>query len=355
MFWYLFFAAFPVMVSLLVELNQKKSIKTNDKAKRIFFILCGIAMFLIIALRHREVGSDDSGHYYDHWEEMSNLSYGFLRSYISEARFEPGYCTFVWLLSQVFQDGQYAFVISAIIFTVSVCRFIYLNSKDPELSFVMYICLGLYTFSVQGLRQAIAMSICLFAIEFVKKRKLIPFVLLVLLASTFHTSSIVFLFVYFIYGFKLNIATGVLAPIVTGILFAFSSQIASLGNMFSRIEYEGEVESGGYVAVAIYVIIIVVSVIFAGERRKDKDYSFFLIMTFVGLIVYLMRYTEVFIDERVSYYFLFGQLIALPNAISRFDKNVSFAIKSVVIVLCIALLAYRLNGDALVSYRFFWQ
>ena len=78
-------------------------------------------------------------------------------------------------------------------------------------------------------------------------------------------------------------------------------------------------------------------------------------MTFVGAVFYLMRYTGVGIAERISYYFMFGQIIALPNAISRFDKSVSFAIKCVVIFLCIALFAYRLSSDGLVSYRFFWQ
>ncbi len=355
MFWYLFFATVPVIVSLVVSLRYNKSIKFDDKAKRMFFILCGIAMFSIIALRHNEVGSTDSSHYYEHWDLMSRLTYGELKNYIAGARFEPGYCVFVWLFSHVFPEEQFVFVISAIIFTVAVCRFIYINSKDSELSFVMFICLGLYSFMVQGLRQSIAMCICLFAIEFIKKRKFLLFVLLVLLATTFHSSSIVFFVVYFLYGLKLNIRTILLSLGVAGGLLALSGPITTLGNMLFEREYEGEIESGGYVAVAIYIIIIVASILFAGKRRKENDYSFFVYMTFLGLIFYVMRYTGVLIAERISFYFLFGQLIALPNAIARFDKNVSFIIKCFVIVLCFVLFAYRLSGDGLVEYRFFWQ
>lgn len=355
MFWYLFFAITPVIFSLIVEFYQKKSIRTNNKAKRTFLILCGIAMFLIIALRHKEVGSADSSHYYEHWELMRNLSLEGLKNYIPEARFEAGYCIFVWIFSHIFPNAQFLFVITGAFFAFAVCRYIYINSKDPELSFVMFICLGLYTFMAQGLRQSIAMSICLFAIEFCKKRKFLPFILLVLLATTFHTSSIVFMLVYFLYGFTLGIRTGILSIGVSGCLLALSGPIVSMGKMISEIEYEGTIESGGYVAVAIYVIILVVSFLLAGEKRKDKNYSFFVYMTMLGFVFYLMRYTGVDIAERISWYFMFGQLIALPNALSRFDKAVSFVIKSIIIVLCIALFAYRLNGDGLVAYRFFWQ
>lgn len=355
MFWYLFFAAFPVVMSLIVSLRYKKSIKANDKAKRDFLFWCGIAMFLIIALRHYDVGSNDSLHYYEHWEEMSIRSYNGLKEYIDMTKFEPGYCIFVWIFSHIFPNGQFVFILSAILFTAAVCRFIYKNSEDPELSFVMYICLGLYTFMAQGLRQSMAMSICLFALEFCKKRKLLPFVLLILLATTFHSSSIVFLVVYFIYGYTLNIRTGIASFGIAGILLVFSRQLAAIGNLLFEREYEGEVEAGGFVAVAIYIIILAVSMVFSGKRRKEKDYSFFFFMTMLGAVFYLMRYTEVQIVERISFYFMFGQLIALPNAISRFDKHVSFVVKYVVIALSFLLFAYRLNGDGLVVYRFFWQ
>ena len=355
MFWYLFFAAIPVVSSIIVSMHYKKSIKYNDKSKNTFLILCGVAMFLMIALRHKEVGSIDSQNYYSNWESLSSFSLNELKLFMKVTNFEAGYCTFVWIFSHIFPNGQVVFVITGILFAISVCRFIYKNSPDPELSFVMFICLGLYTFMAQGLRQSIAMSICLFGIELCKKRKFLPFVLLVLFATTFHSSAIVFLALYFIYGFTLNIRTGIGSFAIAGLLLAFSGPLAKLGNMIFEREYEGEIESGGYVAVTIYVIILIVALVFADKKRKDKDYSFFFFMTLLGAVFYLMRYTEVQIAERISWYFMFGQIITLPSVITRFDKSVSFVIKSIIIVLCIALFAYRLSGDGLVAYRFFWQ
>lgn len=355
MFWYLFFATIPVLVSMAVSFGYKKSIKFNDKARRTFLLWCGIAMFMMIALRHKDVGSNDSNNYFENWELLSSLSFDGFKAFTIESNFETGYLLFVWVFSHIFPSGQAVFILSAILFTVAVCKFIYINSDDPELSFVMYICLGLYTFMAQGLRQSMAMSICLFAIEFCKKRKFLPFMLLVLLATTFHTSAIVFAIIYFIYGFTLNIRTGILSIGMSGLLLIFSRQLAAIGNMLFEREYEGEVEAGGFVAVAIYIIILVVAIVFSGKRRKDRDYSFFFFMTMLGAVFYLMRYTEVQIAERISFYFMFGQLIVLPNAISRFDKQVAFIVKCVVMALSFLLFAYRLQGDGLVVYRFFWQ
>lgn len=354
MLWYIFLAAFPVVISLIISCKGN-SIRTNDKAKRMFLFWCGLAMFLLIALRSQYVGSADSENYFNNWERLSNVSFGGIEAIAEETNMEIGYLLYAWLFSHVFPNGQFVFVFSAFLFTIAVCRFIYKNSEDALLSFVMYICLGLFSFMIQGLRQAMAMSICLFSIEFCKKRKFFPFVLLVLLASLFHQSAIVFLVVYFIYGFKLNIRTGIASVCVSIVLLLLSSKIATIGNLIFGREYDTEVESGGFVAVAIYVIVLAITIIFSGKKRKEKDYSFFIFMTLIGFVLFLMRYTSVRIIERISYYFMFGQIIALPSVSSRFDRHVNVAFKYSVIALSLLLYVYRLSESGLVEYHFFWQ
>ena len=74
MFWYIFLTCFPVALSVVFN-TFKKSIKSNDKAKRIYLCICGLAMFLLIALRHNSVGSDDSFNYYNNWSYLQSLSF----------------------------------------------------------------------------------------------------------------------------------------------------------------------------------------------------------------------------------------------------------------------------------------
>ena len=75
----------------------------------------------------------------------------------------------------------------------------------------------------------------------------------------------------------------------------------------------------------------------------------------IGCCFYLMRYLGALAVERVSFYFMFGQLVLLPQAIKCFDGNSKIIINTVVIVLSIALFIYRLSGSDLVPYMFFWQ
>ena len=147
------------------------------------------------------------------------------------------------------------------------------------LGFLMYVTLGLYTFMVQGLRQAIAMSICLFSIEFVKKRKFIPFFLVVFLASTYHKTAIVFAVIYFLYGIKMDFkgyTCGILGAVAAIGLGPVWVRIAN--EQFDR-EYEGIVEEGGFVATAIYLIILFVAIVFGREKKADKNFSFFFYLT----------------------------------------------------------------------------
>ena len=207
----------------------------------------------------------------------------------------------------------------------------------------------------QCMRQAIAMCICLFAIEFCKKRKLIKFILFILLAMCFHQTAVVFLPVYFIYGIPLKASTRFLSIGIGATVVGFSVPLATIANEWFDREYEGAVQAGGYVAVAIYVLIIILTILFQQHLTLDKNFSFFYFITFIGLTIYLMRYMGVRISERISYYYMFGQTILLPNTVQSLDQKTKIILKCLIALLCIALFAYRLKGGDLIPYKFFWQ
>lgn len=362
---YLVLAVAPLIFLPLVNACYKTSINEDKKAKKTYLFLCGVVLFFIIALRDKDVGSTDSLNYYNNWETLSKLDFSRARVIIENHNMEPGYLYTVWVLSHVFVDPQWVFVISGLFFTISVCRFIYINSDNVVMSIVMYICLGLYTFMVQGLRQSVAMSICLFAIEHAKKRKPIKFAVLMLIAYFFHRSSIVFILTYFLFWkeftkkvkFQLLIAAA-LVLISTPLLLRFGNEI------FDR-EYGQAISSGGFIALAIYLIIILGAFLFVPTQNKQvgqlllkdevNEKSFFLAITMIGFCFYLMRYIVALALERISFYFMFGQLITLPHVTKNFDGISKMIINTAVIVLSIALFMYRLSGSDLIPYQFFWQ
>ena len=63
---------------------------------------------------------------------------------------------------------------------------------------------GFYGNSLNFIRQCIAIAIFLYSIEYIKKKKFIPYLLIILLASTFHKSMLIMIPVYFIARIAVN-------------------------------------------------------------------------------------------------------------------------------------------------------
>lgn len=355
MFWYLILAASPIGVMLLVESYYKKSINTDKRTKEVYLFWCGLIVFLMIGLRNKSLGSVDSLNYYNNWLKLRELPFSKLASFMEESDMESGYLFTIWCISRVFIHPQFVFVLSGLLFTVAVCQTIYKNSENVMLSMVMYICLGLYIFMVQGLRQSIAISICLLAIEPCKKRHLIRFALCIALAFCFHRTSVVFSVMYFFYGLKFSQKTKLRLIVLGIILLAASPIIMKYGNQFLDREYEGEASGTALIASVIYVIILTTAYLFTNEKNTDQNFTFFVSMTMLGLGFYFMRYVGAQVMDRISFYFIMGQTIVLPAVIEKFESKSKVAMLFVACFLCIALFIYRIATSYSVPYLFFWQ
>lgn len=348
---YAFIAIMPLLFSVFFpKMNE------YDKRKRRYLTLCGIVLILFIGLRSRFVGSEDSFNYYnmmrrallcESWQEYFDPDY-----------VEEGFQLLVYVLSRIFNSAQFLFIVSGIIFVVAVCYCIYKNSENVVLSMTMYVTLGIMQFQLQGMRQAIAMAICMVSFEFVKKKKLIPFALLVILAMQFHRTAVVIAAIYVVSILAYNVWSIILLAICSGVVFAYTDQLMAFANDLFETDYSQTIDSGGFIATAIYVLIIVFAMIFYRKemsQKKDKTASTIMFVTILGFVSYIMRYFGVLISERISFYFMFGQLLLLPNAIKKMPAEYRKVVEYAVSVLCIALFLYRIRGSAFVPYQFFWQ
>lgn len=342
----------PVLWGILASLIYQSS-RNIDKERRLVVVLSGISIFVMIALRSQELGSQDSAIYYQYWETLSRLSFQELVLFIKTSRLEVGFLGVCWLLSHIpcFVHPQYVFVFSGLIITIAYCRFILKYCDDVILGLTIFICLGLYSFLVQGMRQAIAMSICLMGIPFCGERKLIKFACIVAVAMLFHKVACVFLVVYFLYNRRMDTNTLLVTIGISILIIVFSNKILGVANDIFDMSYGTAVESGGGVAVAIYAITLMVAWLFRGRNQLDKDYCFFFYITFLGGSLYVLRYIGALAIERVSFFFMAGQLVTLPNAL-RSIKNGKALATFAIWTLSILLFLYRQNGSA---YYFFWQ
>lgn len=326
----------------------------NSHQKKQFCWIVGIILILFLGLRSKYIGSTDTYNYYNMMTKaISAIEW---RDYYNPKGVETGFQLFVWLLSRIFHDPQWIIVISSIINISSVLIFICRNSKNIPLSLTMYVSLGLMQFQMQGMRQAIAMSICLFAYEFAKNKKTIPFLLLVFLAMQFHRTAIVFIAVYFLGKLKIK-ATHILLFSAGALvaLFSIDKIIETANELFDR-GYRGTVDSGGFIATSIYILIIVFALLISKKPYDEHMNSTTFYMLLLGFNCFIVRYIGALAAERISFYFVYSQIIILPNTIVEGNltgRDVRI-VNLVVYILSIALFMYRLYGSDFVPFHFFW-
>ena len=209
---------------------------------------------------------------------------------------------------------------------------------------------------VQGMRQAIAMCICLWAIDQCVKRKFIRFAIIVVIASLFHASAFVFAAVYFIAIFKINIESFVAFSILAGAFAIVFPQIFDLVNTVINDNYglnDGSNE-GGIFAILIYIAIIMFGLVF--KDRNDKQYALFVYMAIIGLVCMMLRLTSSAIIERVSYFYAFSQMVVISDSVNSLRVKRERAILSMIVfALCFGVAIYKASYSVLIPYMFFWQ
>ncbi len=171
--------------------------KGNHEKREKAILLFGIILiFLLLALKKDTIGIDIAG--YEEAYEESALHTWLDTDWIY---FESGYTILMQFL--VFRGVSFQ-AFTALLYLV-LCSALYLfirtYSKNVTLSLLIFICYQFLVFSISGLRQTLATAICLFAFLCLKKvniRRLIVAVLLTLLATTIHQSSLVFFAILFL-------------------------------------------------------------------------------------------------------------------------------------------------------------
>lgn len=158
--------------------------------RRIFCVVSGLLLIAFSALRHPTVGRDTAS-FIDVFLKVEGRDILDVLQFSSWT--EPGFRLLCALIGLFTKNGQWLIVLTSVIIHGSVTYFLYRHAKNPYLGLFLYMALMIYPLYLCIMRQALAVAIFLFAYGFLKKKKWVPYVLIVLLAATFHTSVLIFL------------------------------------------------------------------------------------------------------------------------------------------------------------------
>jgi hypothetical protein len=333
--------------------------KPSEQKKKLFCILASIQWIMLSGLRHISIGDDTSAYKINRFDLTINNSWKNIFMNFIDGIFrgvdikDPGYPIFEKTFQIFTTNYQIYLIVIALIFTISLGIWVYKNSSEPCISFLIYSCLFYSFFAITGHRQTIATAlVVLIGYKFIKERKFFPFLLLVLVAFTIHKSAISFLPFYLIANIKITkkylIAIGIIIPTI----FIFKNQVMVILGTF--MGYENYIEqfkgAGTWTFTAFLLLIAVVTIwkvkVMLFNNPQVTHYINGLIMAFVFVPL-------TFIDPsamRVVQYFSLFIMLLVPEIIKSFNHKERVFVYYVAAAVLIGLFAK--NNP---QYLFFWQ
>ena len=334
----------------------------NAKKSRSNLFFAILPLYLIMALKSVSVGSDTIS-YYHRYIDASNI---------------------LTAIQMIFHDilGAPFFVYYAVVAAI-ICYilalFLKYYSDNIYLSLITYMTIGLFTMSMSGIRQMLAISFCtiplivakargeaVFSSKKSKRRFFFLGLFCVLLAFSFHNSALVFFPILFMFNIRLTkrqtiiiviVATVVsllLRPVIVALMTMFA-----FGNRYQQYDFN-EGYAMNILILLIPIIIGLFCVLISRPENNDKYYSRYLSLMFIFLALQIafnnlaLSHAQI---SRLGYYFLNSYVILIPYAI----KKVALWIRPTVVVAMLSLfLVYfylGTNGGTLKidDYKFFWQ
>lgn len=381
---YFVLAGFIPLYGFLTHANRN-----NFRKKQFVFVVFGI-MTLISALRASTIGIDLDLHYAKNYELISSVNWSDIPIFATLKQYELGYCYFTKLLTYISSNVQFYIIITSIIIYGLHGYFFYKKSEDVILSSSLFMFFCLFYMYMNIIRQAVAVSILLLAylIFSESKKKVhnyVVFVLLVILASVFHSSAILCL-VYLLFDkLKFTKIHMLLGIVVTALIYVGYSSVYKfvLSILGGNDKYSSYLDSEKYGvghmnSQSIYYVIITLGAfllgyyilvwkdktshkLFAKQQYKVKsNESFMLYMSFIAFACRLLIF-KMSIITRFTFYFIPFVLILYPYAISKFKRRSNRIILNLTVYgVCLFYFMWVTlsNADTLygvVPYEFFWQ
>jgi len=332
--------------------------QNSDRNKKIYCVLVALQWTLISGLRNISIGADTAAYKY-HFEKVQSMSWPKVFENLWDYLFngseikDPGYN----ILQKVFQifskDYQVYLVFIALLFASFMAVWIYKNSSDPCISFILYSVLFYSFYAVTGHRQTIATALIVFlGYKYIKERKLVKFAILAFFAFLIHKSSIIFVPFYFIANIPITTLYVIVALIIVIIIAvmgkSFYGPIAeTLGFGEEQIDYAG----GGaetYALVLTVMCIVILCFYYFYKNRTENATRFFNITLLTLMSSLLVFQNQGFM--RIQQYYSLFLCVSFPEVINSFEKKSRILVYIITISF---LVLYFIRNNP--KYLFFWQ
>lgn len=334
--WYLLAGA--IIIAAFIQSRDKYfSLRNNKDSKERFFTFlliillatfCGLRNFYNDTITYLQMyeqaprlsefwGSDDAS-------IARGIGFGFITSLIKEIGFSSqDYLMFY----------SYITVISYVLFVRKYCK----TTILPV--FLMFVT-GFYTFSFAAIKQCVALAFCLWAVTFAIEKRWGYFVLLILLAATFHPYAIIYLIIPFFTFRPWTWKTYLYIVFFVSVGFFLDTFLDTIidvttmiGANYNEESFVGEGVNIFRVLVAFVPIIlsfIYKRQLFSQSTREEN--IIFNMALLNALIMFVALFGTANYFARLANYFLPAQVVVLPWMFSKINYKESTMLKYMCVV-----------------------
>lgn len=317
---FIYFFLLLMMVGFAIYKAKSINLR-NEKYWNYKTIIPIVIASLILGMRY-DVGVD-----YLNYLEYFNASYQY--GFIELERLEIGFLYLIKVLNYINAHFSFLFIFSALITLVFLYKGIKpLNKFLPYLIFYYFTC-GLIFHSNNIIRHMIAFSILIYALEFIKEKQFVRYVIAIALAAAFHKSILIFLPFYFI--LNRDIFKNLIFQYISLIVFAFlGTQIFELllnyfSGLFTYLGYTHYLENAdqyirinnlnsrtGFGLLNFGVLIINLVIVYYSveikKTYKDSNIVLYYNLFIIGQLLFSLVVGNL-IFERLVYHFYFFRFI----------------------------------------------
>lgn len=356
-----------IVISLIIAFGfafSRKEYRDSYKNRKNYIKVISFILILQSGLRNVAVGADTYNYYISFkesltqsWQDVYDVFVDYYKYSIGK---DPGFPFFQKICSSLSDSYQVFLFIIAIVFFVALGNFFLKNTNrlsDIVLGYVIYSVLFYSFFSITGHRQTIATAITLYSFEFLKKKKIVPFLIIIFVASTIHRSCLIFIPFYFICRIKkpkiIFIATLLLFPLFMLIRNVLALYFQSIGGYEEYNQFEG---AGTITFSAMFILISIVALIRHRTLLKNYNNGDYYFNAFALALLFLPLTWINPNMMRVVQYFSIFMILFVPIIIHSFKSysNDIYAKMKNFAILILILLFFKANLNA-PPYGFFWQ
>lgn len=331
---------------MIIYLSYIEAIIKSRNFSHVSLISITIILILFAGLRD-EVGTD--------WASYFNF-YKYSSKHIQTGRVEIGWAIINNFFSSLSMPYNiFLLFINGLSLTL-MCFFFKKNSIFMVIGLLLFFSNLYLYYNLSGHRQALAISITCFSLTYAINRQFGIFALLILIASSFHLTAIVFIVAYFLPRNKLNSRHIIIFAIAFLILTFFLESISDWitlktiknANFYLNIHEKSEaILQLYYIGIIARSVIIFIILVFGRAILQNRDSRYIFNLYLFGFAIYLSFYMiSPDLGVRISSYFTIVEIILASKLVYFVQRRTKrIAIATIFSIVAVYKLFGYINSD----------